>query len=289
MINYCEWYYNPKGADIGFNKENIDCDRLAMTRCNNFQFLQDLLACDMAISPTYYQKAQFPKIFQDKIKVIHDGINTDYFMPNSNASFKIPNSDIILTQDDEVITYVARGMEPYRAFAQFMEIADILLQKRPNLHIIIVGEDRGCYGPKLANGTYKEIMLKKFNPVMARLHFTGDLPYMDYKKVLEISSVHCYLTYPFVLSWSILEAMSTGCLIVASKTEPVEEIIKNGENGFLVDFYDVDGFAWKIENLLDNKEPNQRIRNAARKTIVEKYDLKKLLPKHIEVIKNMTV
>lgn len=285
QLNYCEWYYNAKGADIGFNGEIINEDRLALTKCKNAQLLIDLVNCDKGICPTQWQKAQIPKEFHNKIEVIHDGIDTDYFVPDENAVLKIPNTNTELSAKDEVITYATRGMEPYRGFPQFMEIAEKLLKLRPNLHVVIGGEDRVCYGPKPKNGSFKEILLNKLDLDMSRVHFTGGLPYGEYRKLLQISSVHVYLTYPFILSWSLLEAMSIGCSIVASKTAPVEEVIKHNENGLLVDFYDIDEFVKQINYLLDN--PQENLRKNARQTIVDNYDLKKLLPQHIEILKSL--
>ena len=199
---------------------------------------------------------------------------------------KIPNSNLQLTYNDEVVTYATRGMEPYRGFPQFMEMAEKLLKKRPNVHIVIAGEDRICYGAKLAKGSYKQIMLDKLDLDMSRVHFTGSLPYGEYKKLLQISSAHVYLTYPFVLSWSMLEAMSCGCCIVGSNTPPVEEVIKDGENGVLTDFFNIDELLNRVEYVLDNQEKAKYLRENARTTIIERYDLKKLLPRHIEIIKS---
>ncbi len=285
QLNYCEWYYNARGADIGFNGEFVNEDRLALTRCKNAQLLIDLVNCDKGVCPTQWQKNQIPKEFHNKIEVIHDGIDTDYFVPDENAILKIPNTNIELSAKDEILTYATRGMEPYRGFPQFMEIAEKLLKLRPNLHVVIGGEDRVCYGPKPKNGSFKEIMLNKLDLDMNRVHFTGGLPYGEYRKLLQISSVHVYLTYPFILSWSLLEAMSIGCSIVASKTAPVEEVIKHNENGLLVDFYDVDGFVKQITYLLDN--PQENLRKNARQTVVDNYNLKNLLPKHIEILKSL--
>ena len=285
QLNYCEWYYNATGADIGFNGETINEDRMALTKCKNAQLLIDLVNCDKGISPTQWQKNQIPKEFHNKIEVIHDGIDTDYFVPDKDAVLKIPNTNIELSAKDEIITYATRGMEPYRGFPQFMEIVEKLLKLRPNLHVVIGGEDRVCYGPKPKNGSFKEIMLNKLELDMSRVHFTGGLPYGEYRKLLQISSVHVYLTYPFILSWSLLEAMSTGCSIVASKTAPVEEVIKHNANGLLVDFYDIDEFVKQINYLLDN--PQENLRKNARQTVVDNYNLKKLLPKHIEILKSL--
>ena len=289
LVNFCEWYYNAHNSDIDFINKDISYDKLAMTRCRNAQIALDMIACDKGIAPTEWQKSQFPKDFNNKIEVIHDGIDTDYFIPNSDAILKIPNSNIELSAKDEVVTYATRGMEPYRGFPQFMEMAEKLLKRRPNVHIVIGGQDRVCYGALPPEGTYKELMLKKLDLDMSRVHFTGGLPYGEYKKLLQISSAHVYLTYPFVLSWSMLEAMSTACCIVGSKTAPVEEVIQDNKNGFLVDFFDIDSLVDKVEYVLNNQEKVLTIRENARKTVVEKYDLKKLLPQHINIIKSLTI
>lgn len=130
-------------------------------------------------------------------------------------------------------------------------------------------------------------MLEKLDLDMNRVHFTGGLPYDEYKKLLQISSAHVYLTYPFVLSWSLLEAMSCGCCIVASNTAPVKEVLRNNENGILVDFFDINGFVEKIEYLLNNPDKVSLLKNAARKTILKNYDLKKCLTKHLKIITDL--
>lgn len=286
LINFCEWYYDTNSSEMVFCGDQISDDKRAKTRTMNAQLLLDMVSCDKGICPTNWQKSQFPKEFHNKIEVLHDGIDTGYFLPNPDAVLKIPNSNLQLTYNDEVVTYATRGMEPYRGFPQFMEMAEKLLKKRPNVHIVIAGEDRICYGAKLAKGSYKQIMLDKLDLDMSRVHFTGSLPYGEYKKLLQISSAHVYLTYPFVLSWSMLEAMSCGCCIVGSNTPPVEEVIKDGENGVLTDFFNIDELLNRVEYVLDNQEKAKYLRENARTTIIERYDLKKLLPRHIEIIKS---
>lgn len=286
LLNYCEWYYNSENSDVDFDGHKPSYDEMAKIRCKNAQLLLDIVASDKAVAPTRWQKIQYPKEFHDKIEVLHDGIDTDYFKPNCDVLFSIPEKQLTLSQNDDVITYATRGMEPYRGFPQFMEMAEKLLKRRPNVHIVVGGEDRICYGPKLEKGTYKQIMLNKLDLDMSRVHFTGGLPYMEYKKLMQISSAHVYLTYPFVLSWSMLEAMSCGCCLVGSKTPPVEEVIEDNKNGLLVDFYDVEALTDKVEYALDNQDKMVEIRENARNTIIEKYDLKKLLPRHIEILKS---
>lgn len=282
MLCYFEWFDNADGAAIGFDGNLPDLSYRETIRANNAFKLMDLCSCDGGISPTEWQKNQFPKEFHNKIRVIHDGINTDICKPDKNAKFLIPDKNIELSAEDEVVTYATRGMEPTRGFPQAMEAIAKLQRKRPNAHFVVGGLDKVCYGEKLKNGTYKELMLKKLNLDMKRVHFVGALDYNDYINLLQISSAHIYSTIPFILSWSLLEAMSVGCCVVASNTTPVLEVMKDNYNGLLFDFYNVDQLVEKVEYALDNKVGMQVIKENARKTVVENYDLKVLMTKQIE-------
>jgi len=281
---YFEWFYNAYGTDADFDPEDpLNEDTAAKMRVNNTPLLLDLCSCDRGICPTNWQHQQFPKEFQPKIQVLHDGIDTAYFKPNPNAQLILPRINLDLSSVSEIITYVARGMEPYRGFPQFMKAVSLIQQRRPNCHVVVVGEDRVAYGKELPNEkTYKQLMLETLSLDLTRLHFTGLLPYGEYLKVLQASSVHIYLTYPFVLSWSMLEAMSTGCLVIASATPPVLEVITDGENGLLVDFFSPQQIAERVDEVFADKEKMPEIRYQARKTILKNYDLNPLLYKHLE-------
>lgn len=287
LLCYFEWFYNINGADVGFDGIKPDIDEAAKLRTKNAHLLIDLYGCDYGISPTKFQASQFPKEFQNKIKILHDGVDTDFCCPDENATFTVKEKNLTLSANDEVVTYATRGMEAYRGFPEFMKAAERLLKKRPNLHIVIAGEDRVCYGPKLAGTTYKQLMLKNLDLDLNRLHFVGALPFYEYVNLLRISSAHVYLTYPFVCSWSMLDSMSCACPLIASNTAPVTEFVKDGENGLLFDFYDIDEQVAKIEFALDNKSLMKPIRENARRTIVENYALKDLLPEHIKYIKSI--
>jgi len=292
MLCYFEWFYNSEGTDFDFFIKNHTIDEKEKLRCKNSYILTDLYSCDAGISPTNWQKAQFPKEFQDKIKVIHDGIDTDVCKPNENlkgAKFLVKDKNIELSADDEVITYATRGMEPYRGFPNFMKAVEILLKKRLKTHIVIAGEDKVFYGMKLNDKSYKELMLEEFDIDLSRVHFVGHLPFDEYINLLQISSAHIYLTYPFVLSWSVLEAMSMGCCVIASDTQPVAEIVKDKYNGFLFDFFNITQLVKNVEYALDNQYKMQEIRQNARQSIIDNYSLKELLPKHIEFIKSLIV
>jgi glycosyltransferase involved in cell wall biosynthesis len=218
-----------------------------------------------------------PPHYQEKLHVVHEGIDTQIARPDPGVRFSLPGTEIELTRDDEVLTYVARNLEPYRGFPQFMRSLPAILKARPNAQVLIVGGDEVSYGHRLPPGqTHKQRMLAELgdsiNP--KRVHFLGKLPYSEYLKALQVSRVHVYLTYPFVLSWSLLESMSAGCLIVASRTAPVEEVIRDGENGLLVDFFSPQEIAERvIEGLAAGKDGYAELRRNARRTIVEQYDL----------------
>ncbi|HBS33998.1 MAG TPA: glycosyl transferase family 1 [Parvularcula sp.] len=270
-VGYFEWYYQPNGADVAFlTGEPQSDDELCRTRARNAPILADLAACDVGVAPTEWQRAQFPDLFKDRLVAIHDGILTDTYAPLPGATLKLEGLD--LSEAEEIVTYVARGMEPYRGFPEFMAAMEIVMKRRPKAHVVVVGEDRVAYGKKLGEGdSFKKRALTSGQFDMQRLHFTGLLPRAAYLKVLQASSVHVYLTVPFVLSWSMMEAMSAGCLLLASDTDPVKELIEDGKNGVLVDFYNVQAIARAIMRTLETPEKYREIRIAARRTIVDRY------------------
>ncbi len=284
LLCYFEWFYQAFGSDADFDPtEPLTMDDVARIRMKNAPILIDLYTCDWGLSPTYWQQAQFPKEFQSKISVLHDGVDTDFFKPKPGAKLVLPNLD--LSGVDEIVTYVARGMEPYRGFPEFIESIAYLLERRANCHVVIVATDRVCYGKSLPNGkTYKQLMLEKVPLDPSRVHFVGSLPYILYLQVIQASSVHVYLTRPFVLSWSMIESMSTGCLVIGSNTEPVSEVIKDGENGLLVDFFAPKQIADRIEEVLDHPNRMAQIRDRARQTVLERYSHQVVLPKHIQLM-----
>jgi glycosyltransferase involved in cell wall biosynthesis len=282
-LGYFEWFYHAHGSDSDFDPADpLDADTEASIRIKNAPILQDLYACDRGLTPTLWQWQQFPLEFRTKLTILHDGIDTDYFQPQPGAKLVLPRLGLDLSQVDELVTYVARGMEPYRGFPQFMETVALLQQRRPRCHAVVVGEDRVAYGKPLPPGeSYKDKMLQALDLDLSRLHFTGWLAYDEYLQVLQASSAHVYLTRPFVLSWSMLEAMAAGCLVVASSTQPVQEYIQHGENGWLVDFFSPAAIAQQVETVLNHPEAMQPLRQAARRTIQTRIDLKTQIQNHL--------
>lgn len=287
LLCYFEWFYHAKGSDADFDPaEPLSIDDMARIRVKNSPILLDLYTCDWGLSPTFWQRSQFPPQLQSKLSVLHDGVDTDYFKPNPGAKLVLPNID--LSGVEELVTYVSRGMEPYRGFPEFIEAIAYIQERRPNCHVAIVGSERVCYGKALPNGvSYKEYMLKKIPLDLSRVHFLGSLPYAMYLKVIQASDVHIYLTRPFVLSWSMIESLSTGCLVIGSDTPPVSEVIEDGKNGLLVDFFSPKQIADRVDEVLDSPTRMAELRAGARKTALERYALSDLLPQHLKLIEQV--
>ena len=283
-VGYFEWYYRSKDADVGFLTKPTQ-DDIHRIRTRNGAILLDIAACNWGIVPTAYQVSQFPELLRRKMTVQHDGIDTDYIAPAPapRRRLKLPRLD--LSHADEIVTYVARGMEPYRGFPQAMRAFAKVQQRRPHAHIVVVGEDRVAYGRQLPKGrSFKKVMLRELAFDRNRLHFAGRLPRHLYREVLLASSVHVYLTIPFVLSWSMIEAMSAGCLVVASDTDPVREVIRDGENGLLVDFFDTGALADLICDALEHPQAHATLRENARRTAVERYAASRLVPLRAQLL-----
>lgn len=286
---YCEFFYHLSGADVGFDPEFEPQDEFYLPRVQlkNHNNLLHATAAHSGISPTEWQASTFPDFFRKKISVIHDGIDTDSIKPALDVKVTLPDGKK-LTRRDEVVTFVGRALEPYRGFHIFMRSLPAILEKRENLTVLVVGEEGVSYGGAPPNGqSWKTLFLEEIRPLVNdqqydRIVFLGKVSYPAFKQILCVSTVHIYLTYPFVLSWSLLEAMSSGCAIVGSKTSPVEEVIENEKTGILVNFFEHEELSEGVLSLLENQEKRSMLGGNARGFIKERYDLKtRCLPKQI--------
>lgn len=294
LLVFSEFYYRTSGADINFDPEHVRSSpyQPAVTAAKNVHLLMGLEACDAAISPTEWQKTVTPKEFHSKIYVAHDGVDTAANIPHhmfgKDIALQMP-SGAKLTQRDEIVTFVNRQLEPYRGYHIFMRALPKILKERPNAHVVIVGGEGNAYGAPAPGGkTWKQIYLDEVQEKldMSRVHFVGNVPYAAYQMLLRCSKAHVYLTYPFVLSWSMLEAMSSECTLIASDTAPVREVAKDGHNALLFDFFDHDALARKVIKVLNLPDRYKKMREAARQTIVNQYDLQSVcLPKQLELLR----
>jgi glycosyltransferase involved in cell wall biosynthesis len=274
VVLYCEFFYRARGGDLGFDPEfPASPEKLLRLRVMNAPLLMSLDASDWGMAPTRWQQRQFAPAHAARMSVVHDGIDTDLVSPGNSAV-------------EEIVTYVSRNLEPYRGFHVFMRAIPEIQKRRPNARIVIVGGDEVSYSPRLPPGqTYRQRLLREIEGKadLSRVHFTGKIPYAAYLEILRRSSVHVYLTYPFVLSWSLLEAMSAGCLVVGSRTPPVEEVIRDGENGLLTDFFSTEALASRVDQALSMDSRSLRAR--ARTTVIERYDLKRVcLPAQLGMV-----
>ena len=290
---YCEFFYKISGADVGFDNEfesnnSYDHNRIQLKNINNYVHFEN---ADKGISPTLWQASTFPSFFQKNITVIHDGIDTNYLKPNENASL-ILNNTINLSSKDEIITFVNRNLEPYRGYHIFMRSLPKILKERPNAKIIIVGGNGVSYGKNApAGNTWKDIFYNEIKSSLTtsekkRIFYLGNISYEHYILILQISSVHVYLTYPFVLSWSLLEAMSIGCTIVASNTQPLHEVIIDNVNGLLFDFFDFNQLSNLVIKLLKDPFLRNDLGNQAREFASKNYDIKLCLKKQIDWVES---
>ena len=285
ILSYCELFYRAEGQDTGYVPETtIDLDGKCRIRAWNADLLTSLDIMDRGLAPTVWQRDQHPAAFRNRIAVVHEGIDTVEVAPNPAARFAVPNGPIF-APGDEVVTYVARDLEPVRGFPLLMRALPELLRCRPDAHIVICGGDGVSYGrPPEGGGTWREALLKEVPADPARVHFVGKLTRSDYLALLQVSALHLYLTVPFVLSWSCLEALAAGCLVLGSDVAPVREVIADGENGALVDARDAGRLAGRAAELLAARAGLGVVRRAARECVIAHFDLRRCLAAQASLI-----
>ena len=288
LLIYAELYYRGRGADVDFDLEfqsgTTESRIIAQGRAAHLG--QALLHADAAVAPTEWQASTFPAVLRPMVEVIHDGVDTARITPDPMASVTLP-SGRVLRAGDEVLTFVNRNLEPYRGYHIFLRALAAVLAARPALQVVIVGGDGVSYGPPpRQGGSWKQVLLDEMagRLDLSRVHFRGQVPHAEFVRLMQVTRVHAYLTYPFVLSWSMLEAMAAGALVIGSRTAPVQEVIADGVNGCLVDFFDVPGWSEALIGALAAPERFLPLRAAARETVRTRYDLAACLPRMADFV-----
>ncbi len=288
-LYYFEFYYQSSGADVGFDPPGapVSVDEACRVRTLNTTHLLSLQVADWGQTPTEWQRSRFPDWARPRISAVHEGVDTTLIKPNPAARYTLADGRV-LAPGDEVITFIGRGLEPYRGFHTFMRALPAILRARPNAQVVLVGGDDPHYGSKPRDAvSWRAQLLAELEGQLdlSRLHFTGKIPHAELQALYSISAAHVYLTYPFVLSWSMLEAMASGCLLIGSATPPVEEVIRHGENGVLVDFFNPGEIAEAVIHALEKPNDYREMRAQARRTVQARYDLRSItLPQHLALV-----
>ncbi|HEY8668366.1 MAG TPA: glycosyltransferase [Tepidisphaeraceae bacterium] len=299
IINLFEYYYRPHEPDddMDFRSDlgwKLDDMQYARARCRNAMLLLDLQNCHAGYAPTRFQKSRFPPEYQPKLRVIFDGIDRGIYHGHDGALRPpIPQraartiGGVQVGPTTRIVTYVSRGFESMRGFDIFMRCAKRIAEQFPDVIFIVVGSDRVAYGGDEGylegKKTFKEWVLAREEFDLSKFAFVGRLEPGELARLLASTDLHIYLTAPFVLSWSMMDAMSCGAVVLGSDTPPVREMIANGENGLLVDFFDVEGMAERAVEVLLNPEAFRRLGEAAEQMIARKYSLDATLPKMVEM------
>lgn len=268
LLGYYEFYYNIKGFDVNFDPEfQTPSEALPRVRAKNAVNLLALGNPGRGITPTHFQRSTYPASAHDRIDVLPEGVNLDTCCPSPDAArAAFQHGQLVVQPGGKLVTYVARDLEPYRGFHIMMRALPSLLRARPDVHVALVGSDGVSYGARLPDVTWREHMMREVGPSLDlnRVHFCGRMDYADYVRLLQRSDAHVYLTYPFVASWSLREALAIGCALVASDTAPVQEFVSHGQTGLLTPFLDSAGLSLRIQEALEDTALAARLRRGAR-------------------------
>jgi len=294
IVSYQEFFYQPEGFDSNFDPEfqaPLDWSGRAQLRLKNINFNLSFEISNQCVTPTQFQRSSFPTLYQKEINVIHDGIDTHYARPTLNPSALTLPDGKVLNPNDPIVTFINRTLEPYRGCHTMIRAIPDIQRLIPNVQIVLIGSTKNVsYGLPCPSGEWKDYFFKEiegqYDP--QSIHFTDILNYQTQLiPLLQLSSAHVYLTYPFTLSWSLLDAMACGCPIIGSATKPVMEMIQDGENGLLVDFFDYHNLAEKIAHLISDKKFAKELGRRASELVHKQYSLQVCLPRHLELLSSL--
>ena len=280
IIGHFEYYYHPRGTDMDFRPEfpPAELDYLR-SHTRNAMILLDLEACVAGYTPTQWQWRLLPPAWAPKVEVIHDGVDMEVWRRRVGPR-RLGNE--VLDDDLRVVTYVARGLEAMRGFDVFVQVANRIAAAMPDVVFVVVGAERSVYGNDLRHirtKTFKEHVLQTERPDLRRFRFLGAIPAAQLVEVLSLSDLHIHLTVPFVLSWSLLNALACECVVLASDVAPVREVIQHDRSGLLAGFSDVEGLAAQAMAVLRDPPAYRRLGAAGRALVEERYSLDRTLPK----------
>lgn len=299
ILNFFEYYYRPHDphSDMDFRKDlawQVPEINYLRSYCRNAMIHLDLQNCDAGYTPTQFQRSRFPTEYEHKLDVIFDGVDRSVYHAYNDELRPAPQQRALRTiggvdvpPDTRIVTYVSRGFESMRGFDIFMRSAKLIYQRYPNVLFFVVGTDRIAYGgdENYIRGfkSFKDWTLAQDQYDLSKFVFTGRLPTAALGRLLAASDLHIYLTVPFVLSWSMMDAMSCGAVVLGSRTPPVQEMIQEGQNGLLADFFTPEEFADKAVQVLTDPAAYRPLGRAAEQMVVDQYSLEAVLPRMLEL------
>ncbi len=289
VVNLFEYFYRTTDSDLDFRPDfpSKPLDKLR-ARARNAMILCDLDNCDRGYCPTDWQRSRFPAEYQPKLTTVFDGVDTDLWKPTPGLPRRVGGRDVPAGMT--LVTYATRGMESMRGFDIFMKAAQRVADRRADVLFAVIGQDRVCYGgdDKHTGGkSFKEWVLGQGQYDLSRFVFTGLLPEAELARVFAVTDLHVYLTVPFVLSWSLFNALACGAPVLCSDTAPVRELVADGVTGLLKPFFDVDGFAEAIDRVCDDPAAVRPLGAAGAKLVREKYGLEQCLPRFVELLQSV--
>ncbi|MBV9786322.1 MAG: glycosyltransferase [Acidisphaera sp.] len=292
MLGYFEFFYHTEGLDVDFDPEfPTDRKQLPSIRAKNAVNLLALSLDAHGQTPTQFQRETYPEWARRQITVLPEGADLQACRPDPACRDRMfVLGDVQVAPTEKLVTYVARGLEPYRGFHVLMRALPRLLRERTDARVIIVGSDEVSYGARPREGTWRERMTAELQGQYdeSRVHLVGRVMYPDYLRLLQRSDAHVYLTYPFVASWSLREALAIGCAIIASDTDPVREFVTDGRTGLLVRFPDPDGLAEAVLRLLADAPLSRRLRAAARRYAERHLPMAHHIAAYEDLIRDLT-
>jgi glycosyltransferase involved in cell wall biosynthesis len=286
IINYFEYFYRSRHSDLDFLPDSPPTEEKRLrARARNAMLLLDLNNCDAGYAPTGFQRSVFPAEYRPRIRKIFDGVDTRVYHPMPSPPRVIAGRTI--PPETRIVTYCARGFERMRGFDIFMKAAKIIYQRFGEVVFVAVGSDRICYGDSDAERrgfkSFREYVLSTDDYDLSKFIFTGNIPPTQLAQVLAMGDVHVYLTIPFVLSWSMMNALACGAVVVGSDTPPVREMIRPDYNGFLADFFSPEAFADRVVQILRDPPSYANVRRNAAAFIQQRYSLDAVLPQLLDL------
>lgn len=282
-IRYCEWFFNNTAESGEFLTGERPFEARFMNSLLNLPTMMDLTRADLMIAPTEWQRRQFPDAIRRQIRIAPDGVDTDLFRPDRDARFTTPEGKSFVA-GDRVVTYVARGADPFRGFQPFIEALGIAQAEDPDLHALILGDRKVYYGAGVGREDHFNDVMRRAAIDPRRTHFTGVVAYEQYRQALQVSAAHIYLTVPFVLSWSAIEALATGCAFIGSDTAPVREFVEHGREGLLVGFDDPRAIATAISHMVAAGPEIDAMRKAARRRVLRNWSAGSAIRRHLKLV-----